>query len=43
VFGVKAFRAVIGVTGADGFMVTMIASEVFFDFNEVLGHKFDKL
>ncbi len=42
-FGIKTFGAVIGVTGADDFVATMIAGEVFFDFNEVLRHGFDNI
>jgi len=38
VFGVEAVRAVVGVAGANDFLMTVIAGEVFFDFDEVFGH-----
>ena len=38
VLGVKAFRAVVGVAGADGFGFAVVTDEVFFDLDEVFGH-----
>lgn len=42
-FGVEALGAMVGVAGAGDWVVTVIAGEVFFDFDEVFFHKVDKL
>ncbi len=43
VFRMEAIRAVIGVASANDLMTTIIANEVFFDFNKVFRHRFDKV
>jgi len=42
VFTIEALGAVVGVASAGNFFLTMITSEVFFNLNEVFGHRFDK-
>ncbi len=37
-FGIETFWTVIGVTSANDFLMTVIAGEVFFDFDEVFWH-----
>jgi hypothetical protein len=42
-FGVKAVGTVVGIASTGDWVVTVIAGEVFFDFDEVFSHKVDKL
>jgi len=43
VFGIETIRAVISATSAGNLMAAIVASEVFFNFNKMFRHRFDKV